>query len=112
MADQDGRAGDAAQRASDRGNVAFEGVEAVLGGYHRVALRLAGGDHLAEARTVGPQSVGKDDARLGRHRHMLHSFAAWPAADCASARAVLSVIATPRPATHGVRFRVVCWNLL
>ena len=62
VADENGRAGDPAQRAGDRGDVAFERVEAVLGGHHLVPVRLKRRDHLAEARAVGPEPVREYDA--------------------------------------------------
>jgi len=45
----------------------IERVEAVLGGHYLVSLRLKRGDHLAEARAVGPEPVREYDACFGWH---------------------------------------------
>ena len=49
VADEDGRAADSPERPFYCGDVAFGGVEAILGGDHLVALGLKRRDHLAEA---------------------------------------------------------------
>src|SRR5271154_7282187 len=71
VADENGRAAAPPQRAGDRGDVAFERVEAVLGGHHLVPVRLKRRDHLAVARTVGPEPVREDDTWLGWHGCLL-----------------------------------------
>jgi hypothetical protein len=73
VADQDGRAAHPAQRAAHGRDVTVERVEAVLAGNHLVAVRLQGGDHLAEARPVGPDPVDEDDAWLGLRHEPLPS---------------------------------------
>ena len=50
VADEDGRAADRPERAGYCGDIAFECVQAVLGGHHLVPLRLKRGDHLVKAR--------------------------------------------------------------
>src|SRR5271169_7064813 len=67
VAHENGRAADAPQRTGYRGDVAFERVEAVLGGHHLVPVRLKRRDHLAETRAVGPEPVREDDACFGWH---------------------------------------------
>src|SRR6266849_10562417 len=42
--------------------------EAILGGDHLVAFGLKRGDHLVEARAVGPDSVTEHDARFALRR--------------------------------------------
>ena len=69
MTDEDGGGADPPQRAGDRGDVALECVEAVLAGHHLVPLRLKRGDHLAEARAVGPDPVDEHDAGFGLRGH-------------------------------------------
>jgi hypothetical protein len=61
------RVSDAPQRAFHRGDVTCECVEALLGGYHLVPLRLKCRNHLAEARAVGPDTVAEHDAWFGLH---------------------------------------------
>jgi hypothetical protein len=85
VADEDGRAADPAQRADHGGDVALGGVEGVLGGHHLVSLGLQCGDHLVEARAVGPDPVDEDDTRfvLRGHGVLLNSIdddSAWEAA--------------------------------
>ena len=59
VADEDGRAADPPERAHDRGDVALERVEAVLGGHHFVPLGLQRGDHLAVSTTRRPRGHGR-----------------------------------------------------
>ena len=67
VADKDGRAADAPQRAFRCGDVTCECVKAILGGDHLVPLRLKRGNHFAEARAVGPDTVAEHDACFGLH---------------------------------------------
>jgi hypothetical protein len=55
------------ERSVDCSDVAFESVETVLGRDHFVPLRLKRWDQLAEARAVGPESVGENDAWFSCH---------------------------------------------
>jgi len=58
---EDDRAADPPQGVSYRGDIAGEGVEAELGSDHLVPLALKRGNHLAEGRAIGPDSVGEHD---------------------------------------------------
>jgi hypothetical protein len=62
MADKNSRAADPSERSVDCRDVAFKTVETVLGRDHFVPLGLKRGDQLAEARAIGPESVGEYDA--------------------------------------------------
>src|SRR6266568_2054872 len=69
VADEDRRARDAPQRAPYGSDIAFECLQAVLGGHHLVPLRLQRGDDLAEGRAISPNPVREDNAwfRIPRH---------------------------------------------
>src|SRR6185503_4909822 len=69
MTDENGRAADPPERPGYVSNVACNGIEAVLGGYHLVPVGLELRDYLAVARAVSPQSVGENDAWLGLLGH-------------------------------------------
>src|SRR6266849_8235325 len=62
MTNENGRAAHPSERSVDCRDVALESVETVLGRDHFVPLRLKRWDQLAEARAVGPESVGEYDA--------------------------------------------------
>jgi hypothetical protein len=56
---------DPPQRALDCGHVFRISVETVLDGNHLVSVGLQRGNHLAEARAVGPDAVTENDGRFG-----------------------------------------------
>src|SRR5262249_3443912 len=62
MSNKNGRAVDAPQRAFYRGDVSSEGVQAILGCYHLVPVRVTRGNNLAKAGSVGPVSLAEHDA--------------------------------------------------
>src|SRR5260370_38646558 len=64
MANEDRGAAHAPQGAFYCGDVRRLRVEAVLRGHHLVTFRLERGDHLVEARPVGPDPVTEHDARF------------------------------------------------
>ena len=53
-------------------NLACKCVEAVLGGDHLMPIRLKRGNHLVEARSVGPDPVAEHDAWFGFCRFRFH----------------------------------------
>src|SRR6185295_18502169 len=67
MTDEDGRAADPPQRAHHGIDISLERVEAVLRRHDLVPVGLKYRDHLAEARTVGPEAVGEHDAGSSWH---------------------------------------------
>src|SRR5215470_9884056 len=62
VADEDNGATDSADCFFRRGDVLCRCVEAVLRCNTLITLRLKGSDQLAEARTIGPESVAENDA--------------------------------------------------
>ena len=59
VTDEYGWAIDPTQRAFHGGHVIRIAVEPVLDGDHFVTIGLQGGNHLAEARTVGPETMAE-----------------------------------------------------
>jgi len=72
------RVSDAPQRAFHCGDVSCECVEALLGDYLLVPLRLKCRNQLAEARAVGPDTVAEHDAWFGLHRASLSHISGKP----------------------------------
>src|SRR6266478_1239529 len=68
VADEDNGAADPANRCFHQFYVLGRGIEAVLRCNTLIPLRLKGHDQLAEARTIGPESVAKHDAWFGLRR--------------------------------------------
>jgi hypothetical protein len=64
VADEHDRSGDVVEGEGDGGDVALEGVQAVLRGVDLVPLGLECGDQLAETRAVGPDPVREYDVRI------------------------------------------------
>src|SRR4029077_7544486 len=73
VADENRRATHTPQRAENGVDVGLGCIEAVLGGDRLVALRLERGDQLVETRSVGPDPMGEDNARLRLYGHDLSS---------------------------------------
>src|ERR1700758_1647441 len=73
MAHEDDRTADAVERALHGSYVLFERVEAILNCDHLMPIGLQCGDHLAEARAVGPNAVAEHNGwfALQRHRNLL-----------------------------------------
>src|SRR6267143_1591987 len=65
VADEDNGAADPANRCFHQCDVLCRCIEAVLRCNTLIPLRLKGNDQLAEARTIGPESVAKHDAWFG-----------------------------------------------
>src|SRR5712692_6323615 len=72
VADEDNGAADPAHRCFHQGDVLRRCVEAVLRRNTFIPLSLKGNDQLAEARTIGPQSVAEHDAWFGFCRFRFH----------------------------------------
>src|SRR6266446_6951651 len=68
VADEDNGAADPANRCFHQCDVPCRCIEAVLRCNTLIPLRLKGNDQLAEARTIGPESVAKHDAWFGLRR--------------------------------------------
>src|SRR5262249_15825441 len=62
--DQNRRTAHPPERVLHGGDIAGESIETVLSRDHLVTFRLKSRDHLAEARTIGPDPVAEDDAGL------------------------------------------------
>src|SRR6266478_6589511 len=80
VADEDNGAADPANRCFHQCDVLCRCIEAVLRCNTLIPLRLKGHDQLAEARTIGPESVAKHDAWFGlRHFALLDCLSYIPA---------------------------------
>jgi hypothetical protein len=71
MADQDDGPRRLRYTADDAVDLILMVLQTVVAGEHLLPLRPERRDQLAEARTLGPDSMGEDDAFVPRHNSLL-----------------------------------------